>query len=216
MSVKRYRILYGDPSWRCRDKLPGNRGASCKYTTMPIRDIMAIRVPPTFDDALLFLWRIASMVPEAYDTVKAWRFTAKSEAVWIKTQSYVGLEPPPEPDPPRMFGMGHYVRNEHESLVIAGKGRYAELVEEHESLIIAGKGKAASLIECHKVRSTMYAPRPPGSEHHSRKPDVVFDLINALVGDLGPRAELFATERRDGYDAFGDELGTPLSWGLFP
>jgi len=40
---------------------------------------------------------------------------------------------------------------------------------------------------------------------HSRKPDKVRENIELLFGDL-PRIELFARERTDGWDAWGDEL----------
>ena len=40
---------------------------------------------------------------------------------------------------------------------------------------------------------------------HSQKPDEIRDKIVALVGDL-PRIELFAREKADGWDAWGDEV----------
>ena len=40
---------------------------------------------------------------------------------------------------------------------------------------------------------------------HSQKPDEVRDRIVKLVGDL-PRIELFAREKADGWDAWGDEI----------
>jgi N6-adenosine-specific RNA methylase IME4 len=41
---------------------------------------------------------------------------------------------------------------------------------------------------------------------HSRKPDAVYGLVERLIPS-GPYAELFARQRRQGWDAFGDELG---------
>ena len=40
---------------------------------------------------------------------------------------------------------------------------------------------------------------------HSRKPDEIRDAIVELVGDL-PRIELFARQRFDGWDAWGNEV----------
>jgi N6-adenosine-specific RNA methylase IME4 len=40
---------------------------------------------------------------------------------------------------------------------------------------------------------------------HSQKPDEVRDRIVSLMGDV-PRIELFARERADGWDAWGDEI----------
>ena len=42
-------------------------------------------------------------------------------------------------------------------------------------------------------------------EQHSKKPDQFRDLILELVGDL-PRIELFARERADGWDSWGNEV----------
>ena len=42
-------------------------------------------------------------------------------------------------------------------------------------------------------------------ERHSKKPDIVREKIVELVGDL-PRIELFARERVEGWDAWGNEI----------
>ena len=42
-------------------------------------------------------------------------------------------------------------------------------------------------------------------ERHSKKPDIVRDKIIELVGDL-PRIELFARDRVEGWDAWGNEI----------
>jgi N6-adenosine-specific RNA methylase IME4 len=210
--VKLYKVIVADPSWRFRDTLPGNRGVDKKYkSTMRIDQIRALQIPPTEPDALLFLWRVSSMVPEAYDVCRAWGFTGKSEIVWFKTESYVGLEPPPEPDPPRMPGMGHYVRNDHEVCIVAEKGTMLEV--QHDVCIVANKGSGCQLIQNRGVRSCIWAPRP---ERHSEKPAVFFELLDRLLGDIGPRAELFARDPRPGYDTFGDEIGSEIGFGLLP
>ena len=40
---------------------------------------------------------------------------------------------------------------------------------------------------------------------HSRKPDCVRDRIVELIGDL-PRIELFARQKVQGWDSWGDQL----------
>ncbi len=42
-------------------------------------------------------------------------------------------------------------------------------------------------------------------QEHSRKPDEVYERIAALVP--GPYLELFARARREGWEAWGDEVG---------
>ncbi len=42
-------------------------------------------------------------------------------------------------------------------------------------------------------------------EQHSKKPDVVYKKIIELMGDL-PRIELFARQKKDGWDTWGNEI----------
>lgn len=42
-------------------------------------------------------------------------------------------------------------------------------------------------------------------EEHSKKPDVVRERIIELAGDL-PRIELFARQKHDGWDVWGNEV----------
>ena len=46
-------------------------------------------------------------------------------------------------------------------------------------------------------------------EHHSKKPDEARNRIVELMGDL-PRIELFARDRADGWDAFGNEVKSDI------
>lgn len=51
------------------------------------------------------------------------------------------------------------------------------------------------------ISQVIVAPR----REHSRKPDVLYELIEALVD--GPYLELFARQERPGWDSFGNEVG---------
>ena len=51
------------------------------------------------------------------------------------------------------------------------------------------------------VRQIVYEP----IEQHSKKPDCIRKSIVELVGDL-PRIELFAREKVNGWDVWGDEI----------
>ena len=42
-------------------------------------------------------------------------------------------------------------------------------------------------------------------EEHSKKPNIVRDKIVELCGDI-PRIELFAREKIDGWDCYGNEV----------
>ena len=62
---------------------------------------------------------------------------------------------------------------------------------------VKGKVKPVS----NKVSSVVLAQR----EQHSKKPDCVREKIVELCGDL-PRIELFAREKNEGWDAWGNEV----------
>jgi N6-adenosine-specific RNA methylase IME4 len=91
-----YVCIVADPPWAPRDKLPGpNRGAAKQYhvmSTAEICDLADVNVDggpriyrePIAKDAILFLWRLASMQQDALVVVRAWGFDVKSEIVWQK------------------------------------------------------------------------------------------------------------------------------------
>lgn len=128
-----FRSITADPPWPLADKLPGpGRGASKHYSTMSVKDICALRLPPIGPDALLFLWRVSSMVEEAALVARAWGFRPVSEIVWVKTDARGAVR----------IGMGRYVRLSHESCMIATRGQGRTFIKDHgvPSVIFAQRG----------------------------------------------------------------------------
>lgn len=170
-------VLLADPPWSFKDKLSGDgRGAEKHYKVLTQADIEAFALPPLDVDALLFLWRVSSQVEEAYRVVRAWGFEPKSEIVWRKLT----------PNGNRHFGMGHYVRAEHETCIIAKR-----------------KG-ARAIIRDRSVRSVFEAK----TGEHSQKPEAFYRIIEQLAP--GPYVELFARSRRVGWTSLGDEVPPQL------
>lgn len=81
------------------------------------------------------------------------------------------------------IGMGYYFRQRHELLLVAAKG--ALPVPEASE----------------RVSSVIVAPRA----EHSRKPDVVYELIEAMYPDT-TKIELFCRRPREGWSAWGNEV----------
>lgn len=166
-----YACIAADPPWKFGDSLPGpGRGAAKHYDVMDSAGICNFALPPLADDAVLFCWRVASMQQEALDVVKAWGFVVKSELVWRKVTK----------NGKRWFGMGRYVRAEHETCLIATRGR--------------------PQILSHSIRSVFEAP----AGRHSEKPDEFFRIVEELCP--GPRVELFARRHRANWTCYGNEL----------
>ena len=171
------RVLCVDAPWPFRDKLPGGgRGAEKHYKVMTLSDIIRMPLPPIAEDAVMFFWRVSSMVPEAYEVVRAWGFTAKSEIVWNKTDSKGQLS----------LGMGRIVRGSHETCIVATRGK--------------------GIVPLSKVEKTSFlAPRGRHSEKPEEFFRIV-ERLYPLEMWPEAHVELFARKRREGWISFGDEL----------
>jgi len=173
MITQPFRVLVADPPWQFGDKLPGaTRGAESNYKCMSLDDVRKFKLPPLADDAILLLWRVSAMQEEALSVCRAWGFVPKSEIIWRKRTA----------SGKRHFGMGRYVRAEHETCLIGSRGR--------GNLVVKRRN----------VRSVFSAP----TGRHSEKPECFFDLVEQWLE--GPYAELFARRKRAGWLCLGDEL----------
>jgi len=181
MSAEPFRVVVADPPWQPKDKLPGkSRGAERNYPCMSTADLCRLVMPPLTKDAVLLLWRLASMPQDALDIVKAWGFTPKTEIVWVKLTSKGG-----ELGSAKLhFGMGRQVRASHEVCLVATRGRVQP--------------------QNHSTRSVFFAP----VGRHSEKPEAFFDIAESLYA--GPRVELFARRVRPGWTCVGHDVGSVL------
>ena len=73
-----------------------------------------------------------------------------------------------------------------------------------EICLLATKGKPKRISR--SVRQIIDTP----IERHSKKPDEIRTRIVELMGDV-PRIELFARERTDGWDVFGNEVESDIT-----
>lgn len=64
-----------------------------------------------------------------------------------------------------------------------------------------GGGNSTKLVKNRKIRALVQSQR----EIHSKKPDEVRNRIVELCGNL-PRIELFARQKTEGWDSWGDQL----------
>lgn len=201
------RVLVADPPWQHDDQLPGEgRGANKHYETMPTDAICKLRIPPTEPNALLFLWRLSNMPEDALEVCSAWGFKPKSEIVWNKlTKGADTRSLNHDVTIPKGTTRADVVRMVHRTLAPRhmGMGRYVR--NAHETCIIATRGAGASLILDHGVRSNFDSP----VGEHSEKPDDFYSIVEAL--SAGPYVELFARRERKGWATIGNELGSRLA-----
>ena len=112
-SNRRYAVLYADAPWQFHvydenSSIASEHGAAgVHYPCMSTDAICALPVKKLATDAAaLFLWTTAPHLPEALQVIAAWGFTYKTHAVWVKD----------------WIGLGYFVRNQHELLLIATRG----------------------------------------------------------------------------------------------
>ena len=155
----------------------GGRGAAKNhYHTMTTADICKMPVEKIAGGgAVLFIWATFPNIQEAIKVMEAWGFQYKTAAFVWVKKTKKGAN---------FWGMGAYTRANAEVCLLG-----------------VSKGfKASKMIRAHNVHQIIEAP----IEKHSKKPDETRRRIVQLVGDV-PRIELFARDRADGWDAWGDE-----------
>jgi N6-adenosine-specific RNA methylase IME4 len=116
---------------------------------------------------VLFLWAPAPLLTDALSVMTAWGFEYVTNMVWVKDK----------------IGVGHWVRNRHELLLIGRRGEFPTPEPAN---------RPSSVIE---------APR----REHSRKPDEAYEIIEAMYPEL-PKIELFARHARPNWSAWGNEI----------
>jgi N6-adenosine-specific RNA methylase IME4 len=186
-----YGAIVADPAWGFKPwaapdpDASGRRDTERHYATMSLAEIKALPVADlAARDCWLFLWTIASHLPQALEVIEAWGFKYSSVAfTWVKLKRSRGeqLHFLPLQESDLHVGMGHTTRKGTEPCLLARRGHPKRLAKD--------------------VREVILAP----VRQHSRKPDEAYARVQRYCA--GPYAELFARESRTGWDAWGDEIG---------
>jgi N6-adenosine-specific RNA methylase IME4 len=128
---------------------------------LPVADLAA-------ESCVLFLWTTAPCLEQAIEVIRAWGFEYKTGLVWDK----------------EIIGMGHWVRGQHEHLLVASKG-------------------SPPLPPTESVPASVFRER---RREHSRKPKASYRIIESMYPALR-KIELFARQTRPGWDVWGNEVG---------
>lgn len=148
------------------------------YPLMSIEDICRMPVSRLVeDDCLLLLWTTWSYVPEALSVIAAWGFEYQTGFPWVKLKEHPAVNLFGEFIARPTWGLGAWVRGCSEPVFIARRGDVRP--EKHWLGLLSKRME------------------------HSRKPDDIYEYAESFPG---PYLELFARRRRDGWDAFGNEI----------
>ena len=181
---KKYNIIYADPPWKY--VMGGDKNQSKYYDCMGTNDIGKLPVQNISDEnCILFMWVTFPILDVSFKVIKDWGFKYSTCAfVWVKTPKNFQKDQIsflPEDNFASFWGLGYWTRSNAEICLLAKKGS------------IERKSRS--------VHQLIYDP----IREHSRKPDCTRDKIIQLVGDL-PRIELFARQKHDGWDAWGNQI----------
>ena len=194
--MKKYQIIYADPPWSYKvwseDKKSAQGCAKRYYQTMNIEDICKLPIKDLIgENCKLFLWATPPCLQEALLTMNSWGFEYKTIAfAWVKTNKRFNPEQTiflPEDNIDRFYGIGHWTASNVE-LCLGGlipNGQLNRQAKDISQIIIANRGE------------------------HSKKPNEVRDKIVRLCGDL-PRIELFARQKTQGWDVWGNEVESDI------
>jgi N6-adenosine-specific RNA methylase IME4 len=181
-----YSVILADPAWGYRNKTIRG-GAAKHYPTMTPAQVARLRVGHiAAHDCALFLWVTWPTLNDALAVIGAWGFEYKTCAfAWVKVTS-TGKP---------ATGLGHYTRANTEPCLLATRGRVHRV----------DLGVSQVILDETLEEESIIAPRG----EHSAKPPEVRNRIVRLLGDV-PRVELFARERVEGWDAWGNEIESDL------
>jgi len=191
--VTLYRCVAMDPPWAEHGGGKCKRGADRHYPLMKLPEIVRVCSDvlrgKVADDAHLWCWYTDNYLPHTLQLVDQLGFRYIRTMQWIKAaplpfRAEVGAAIPPQRAPFMLqpFGLGQYMRGEHEGCILAVRGN--------------GRG----LAQHRDVGSVVLAPKTK----HSVKPQQAYDKIERV--SPGPRLEMFARAPRDGWDIWGNEV----------
>lgn len=191
LSVGRnYRVVVADPPWQYQ-KNPGAKGggqgangiAEREYSTMTNEEISTLPVASLVaPDAHLFLWMTNPGIYGGRFSTVTPRDIAESWGFQYKT-TLTWVKTAQSGEPIRS-GMGWFFRGCTEHIMYATRG-------------------AAGIAPARREPNVIMAPRG----RHSQKPEEFMQMVERVVD--GPYLELFARERRPGWDAWGLEIEPP-------
>jgi len=181
--------ILADPPWEFTNRTgkvaPGHKRLA-RYGTMSVDEIEQLPVGALVaEPSHLYLWVPNALLPEGIRVMSAWGFAYKSNIIWHKVRKDGASDG---------RGVGFYFRNVTEILLFGVKGKNARTEA-------AGRRQVNYL-----------ATR---KREHSRKPDEMYDLIEAC--SWGPRLELFARGTRRNWVSWGLEAKADYkpSWATY-
>jgi N6-adenosine-specific RNA methylase IME4 len=179
---KKYDVILIDPPWSYYGQQDKWGAAAKFYETMSDEELRRMPVGDVAKKtSVLFCWATGPRLDIAIDLIRSWGFAYRGAAfVWVKTTKA--------------------------GVPIGARGVRPSIVKPTSEFVLAGsmttKGRPMPIAD-ESVAQVVLAPL----REHSRKPDEIQDRINRLYPNA-TKLEMFARQRRDGWDSWGNEVPT--------
>lgn len=182
---KKYQVIYADPPWSYYNDMTVNPDCTTikgmrrpPYPVMSSSDIANLPVSSIAEeDAILFIWTTDYHLDKCLNIINSWGFEYKTMGfVWQKLNKQ---------GKPVCFMGAYTMKSGVELCLLATRGKHAH-----------------KMVEKHNIRSLIQSPRL----HHSKKPDEIRDRITELVGSDKSKIELFARDKFEGWDCWGNQI----------
>tara|TARA_R110001592_G_scaffold622_1_gene3256 strand:- start:108 stop:647 length:540 start_codon:yes stop_codon:yes gene_type:complete len=173
---KKYNIIYSDPAWTFKNWNKDQEKVLRKVPYATMKDEDIKNLPVKNITDNNCILFLWVTYPKLLDGIE----TIKSWGFEYKTCGFSWIKKNKKSNS-LFMGMGYWTRSNNEICLLATKGKPKKISS--------------------SVHQVVYEP----IREHSRKPDCVRNRIVELCGDL-PRIELFARQKTDGWDAWGNEV----------
>lgn len=180
--MKKYQIIYADPPWSYRDKR--NKHPRLCGGAAAHYDTMSLEDIKNLPVSNLADKNCMLFLWVTFPNLKEGLDVINSWGFKYKTLGFSWIKTNKKNEKP-FFGIGYYTKSNCEVCLIGVKGKPIK------------KSNSVSSVVISKI------------EKHSKKPDIVREKIVELCGDI-PRIELFARNKTDGWDVFGNEVADSI------
>lgn len=180
--MKKYQIIYADPPWKYGDKVLNNGhgkrfdSLNLKYDSLNEHNISELKVSKISDETCVLF--IWTTDSHIQEALNV----IKKWGFKYKTVAFYWLKVSKNTGKPQ-----------------SNLGKWTQ--KNAEICLFATKGKCQKLLKNRKIHQLIIAPRT----EHSRKPYQAIKNIELMFGDL-PRIELFARQKTEGWDVWGNEI----------
>lgn len=174
---KRYDVIYADPPWRFLTYSEKGKNRSAERHYPTMAKVDIQNLPVKRISAKDSVLFLWVTAPCLIEGLEL----IKAWGFTYKTVAFTWVKQNKRNDKPFM-GLGYYTRANAEYCLIATKGK-----------VLKRQSRSVSSVIISHI------------ERHSKKPDEVRKRIVELYGER-PRIELFAREKADGWDCFGNEV----------